>query len=554
MDLHISSRRRCFFWAIEFIFRLTVLLDTMTSSRSSATAGGGGGGGGGDDDDDTTAHETPDIGDGHSLRSLHSMASSFSSGSENSFSGLGSSGGPKSSLRRRRRRGRRRSSQSFVRRQTANQRTMGLVILVVLVVVGAGASALFLSISISSSREDQVILFDSASKGLVAELQTAFDDYKLAGQWVQETCSLASDMTRLDFTYLYENIVSTGLEFQVISWNINVTSDEMRQAIEQEAEQYYSETYPELNLTYVGIRGLEPTDDEGNMAVQPRSRQKFYFPVHYLEPLEGNIEAIDFDLYSSASRRLTINRIMETWKPLVTPRLQLVQETDPSAYSVILMHPGIPNTHPNLDRPASFSSVVLRIPDLLFSTSQLRKNNADALDIYIYDVTNHELGGEIGPEEEPVFLGAAMIRSSGSSASLGDDERTTATSSTVDFLPEITLAELRDQHGKDDKFQEENVNILSDQIWRIVVVAAPGAYDTDLTFIILAGTLLFLLVLSLGVFVYISMRRMIKTTRLKAQAQKERAALIVDNAKSAAKAERELNDFIAHEGTICLFY
>jgi nitrogen-specific signal transduction histidine kinase len=40
---------------------------------------------------------------------------------------------------------------------------------------------------------------------------------------------------------------------------------------------------------------------------------------------------------------------------------------------------------------------------------------------------------------------------------------------------------------------------------------------------------------------------MSKLAQLKASSQKDRARLIVESARSAAKAERELNDFIAHE-------
>jgi signal transduction histidine kinase len=81
----------------------------------------------------------------------------------------------------------------------------------------------------------------------------------------------------------------------------------------------------------------------------------------------------------------------------------------------------------------------------------------------------------------------------------------------------------------------------------IVVVASDGDYDSSLTFVILAGTLLFFLCLSLGLFVYGNFRRLRHVQSLKTQAQKERSLLVLENAKQAAQSERELNDFIAHE-------
>jgi hypothetical protein len=48
-------------------------------------------------------------------------------------------------------------------------------------------------------------------------------------------------------------------------------------------------------------------------------------------------------------------------------------------------------------------------------------------------------------------------------------------------------------------------------------------------------------------WVYASTKRVDQFNRLRSAAESEKATLILDNARRATKAERELNDFIAHE-------
>jgi signal transduction histidine kinase/CheY-like chemotaxis protein len=390
-------------------------------------------------------------------------------------------------------------------------RRLAIFVLIFLVVVGAVSSGCFLALGITSSREDQNDQFVRRSSELVKEIQNAFKDYEVAGQWVQEA-GRKEIISREDFHALYLNLISTGLEFQVASFNPNTTATE-RAELEQEASEFYTQNYPDID--YQGVVGVEPNTDGEGVSVQPRSEQPFYFPVHLLEPVEGNEGAIDFDLYSSASRRKTIHKAIETWKPALTPRLRLVQETDPSAYSVILMHPGIPL--PGLgDKPESFSSMVIRIPDLLKRASQ---GQAESTTVYIFDTSN--------PVVTQQFLGGARV--------YGETK--------MRSLPEVDF-ETAQQHGR--KYVEV-INIVGTSEWTLVVVDRDGAYDPENGFVILAGTLLFLLCLALAIFVYCTMERMTKLNRLKADAQQEKSMLVVENARHSAQTERELNDFIAHE-------
>jgi hypothetical protein len=172
--------------------------------------------------------------------------------------------------------------------------------------------------------------------------------------------------------------------------------------------------------------------------------------VNYVEPVEQNAAATDLDLYSSSKRRATIESALETWAPALTDRLRLVQENDPSAYSVLLMHPGIPlESAPDI-MPRDLSLVVIRIPSLLVRAT---RNQMEAVSLYLYDTTN------AFDENPPPFLGGVHVDVQGSD---------------VEFVDEIELDELLDQVTPVDIYRAP-VRIAS-RTWEVVVVPMQSTY------------------------------------------------------------------------------
>lgn len=268
-------------------------------------------------------------------------------------------------------------------------RQRSLIFSFLIVFVGVCASVGFLVVGLRGAENDQKDRFARHSATVVDSIHSTFLKYETAGLFIHTACR-HRDITRERFRELYKTLVSTGLEFQVVSFNPNTTQEE-RYEFEEESAEFYRENYPDIE--YAGIQGLEPNDGGSELSVQNRSEQPFYFPVHFLEPVEGNEGAIDFDLYSSSSRRDTIRKIMETWKPELTPRLTLVQESQEGSYGVILMHPGTQlSTRPD-ERPQDFVSVVVRIPDLIKAAAGSQESPSTT---YIFDSTDSS--------GEPVFL------------------------------------------------------------------------------------------------------------------------------------------------------
>jgi hypothetical protein len=172
--------------------------------------------------------------------------------------------------------------------------------------------------------------------------------------------------------------------------------------------------------------------------------------------------------------------------------------------------------------PRDLASIVVRIPDLL---KRAGKNRGDASEVYLYDKSDSS--------GEPLFLGAAHIAPDAA-------EKATLTS-----LPEKTLEELY-QHIRGTKaLSYEKTVDAANKEWIVSVHSIEGDYQPNVIFVILGGTIIFVSSVALAVWMYTNQRRIDNYNKMKAHTDAEKAALILDNARQATKAERELNDFIA---------
>jgi signal transduction histidine kinase/ActR/RegA family two-component response regulator len=411
------------------------------------------------------------------------------------------------------------SSSSSTELFRVSQNVSAKVFLVLTILVGVFASSVFLSFGIITTGKEVDEHFIRRATELVKEIEGAWNDIETKALWLHDTCR-PRDITRAQFREVFELISYNGMHFQAISCAYNITTDE-REASEDEAREYFQEKNYS-NVDYSGFTGLEPDPaNPGSFTALPRSEQPFYFPVRFIEPIQGNEAAIDFDLYSSASRAETIEAALTNWKPTLTPRLHLVQETDPSAYSVILMHPGIPVSTDSTRRPKDLATLVIRIPDLLRASAV--HYQSESIAVYIFDSSK--------AYDYQQFLGGVGV-------SVRDGWTTNT------FFAETELSTLRSSNTK--RIYEEALTVASSE-WTIVVVPMAGTFEDELTFVILGAIMIFVACTCLAMFVYARRVAMITKNQMVSSTQAEKAALLVETAKASARAERELNDFIAHE-------
>ena len=243
-----------------------------------------------------------------------------------------------------------------------------------------------------------------------------------------------------------------------------------------------------------------------------------------MEPIIGNEAAIDLDYYSHISRRRTLMHCFEYGEPAITDRLLLVKSPDTvsrcgsqdaASYGVVLMHPGVNISDPGVEIwPRDLSSIVICIPGLL---DRATEDLQVPVQVYVHD--SADSSGDVK------FLGGV---------GMGHDH----------VLYYIDETELQDVHAP--LLYQDHLH-LTNKIWTITVTATMDTYKPNLTFVILGGLLVFLASICLGLWVHTNTQRTHKFNAMKAKVEGEKAALILENTRQAARAERELNDFIAHE-------
>jgi CHASE1-domain containing sensor protein len=388
-----------------------------------------------------------------------------------------------------------------------------LMVTSLIVFLGLATCGGFLGMGIVTAQQVQDEQFARSAIDLIKKMQNAWNDYVNAAAMIHGRCR-GRNFTREDFRELYEYLTA-GLDFQAAQFDPNITYAERAEA-EAEASAFYAEYYPYYD--YQGFIGFE-TDNSTELT--SRSVQDYYFPIHYMEPVEGNERAIGLDYYASGSRRLTVEFCMEEGLPGLTDRLRLVQETEEVSYGVVLMHPGYNLTTNNDVWPHDLASIVIRIPDLLLRSAE---NQGEESAVYLYDKSDSS--------GETIFLGAAQIL-----------PRPNFESAQLIPIEEIEFDVMKSQNTD---FIESDVE-AANKIWTVVVVRQPGTFQPDILFVIIGAVLIFLAAMGLATWVYLHMKRIARYNRERVEVEAEKAGLILATAEEAARVERELNDFIAHE-------
>jgi CHASE1-domain containing sensor protein len=393
--------------------------------------------------------------------------------------------------------------------------TSTCVLVTLVLILGCLTCAAFLGLGMATAFRTQADQFERSAIDVVNKLQSAWNDYVNAAAIIHDRCR-TRNFTRADFRQLYEYLIAGGLEFKAAQFDPNITQDE-RAYYENETREYYAQNYPEVE--YRGFIGFEYAN---STTPEPRSVHPFYFPIQYMEPIPGNEAAIDLDYHASGSRRRTVLSCMEHGKPALTDRLRLVQETEQEAYGVVLMHPGYNlTTQPDV-WPRDLASIVIRIRDLL---ARAVSDQGESSIIYVYDLSDSS--------GWPIFLGAVEVR---------PQEKFNKAS-----LVWLEEKQLNETSKLSPKYKFEKDIDAANKKWKIVVTSLPHTFKANVTFITLGGAIIFIASIFLAGWVWGNARRLRRYNELQVRAEQERVALVLENARQAAKAERELNDFIAHE-------
>ncbi len=142
-----------------------------------------------------------------------------------------------------------------------------------------------------------------------------------------------------------------------------------------------------------GLSGFAITQRRTQGMMVPASERAEYFPVFYVEPLQGNESAIGFDLASNPARLKALHLARDSGEMIATSRITLVQENSNQygflAFVPIYENGRVPN---NVDERRKqllgFGLGVYRVGNLIKSALHLPPDGASDLNIYVYDTSS----------------------------------------------------------------------------------------------------------------------------------------------------------------------
>ena len=295
----------------------------------------------------------------------------------------------------------------------------------------------------------------------------------------------------------------------------NITHS-LRSKVQDESQLFMSNFNPDYN--YGGIRDYLAYPNATFKGIVPSPDRDFYFPIHYLEPLEGNEAALDLDMYSF--RKNEIDKAFDTGKPVLGPRGKLLREDVPDVYAISLIHPGLQTSIAgDLGKHGGVSKLVIRAPDLIRQAAESTVETPKS--IYIFDETPHRT---VTNDGKPIFIAGANIlcKHSWNESQI--------------LLREIAMEDIvHPRHTYMTTIQ------AADHTFRIIVHGEEEDYA--IVWQILGGVAILFGCVVLVVAFHSNLNRVARMHELRHVAETEK----VEMALLQARRETHLNDFIAHE-------
>lgn len=186
--------------------------------------------------------------------------------------------------------------------------------------------------------------------------------------------SVNEKFTRRQFYQFTDTLLEGEKAIKALEWIPNI-SHENRAQFETQARQN----------GFLSFSINERVEDGQLTSARIRDR---YFPVYYVNPIEGNERAIGFDLNSHPARRATLEKSEQLKALSASDPIVLVQDPQ-RAKSVLVFDPVYTDTSlPNAKRQLlGFALLVLRIPDVI---KEAPGNFNEVLSVRIEDQTSSE--------------------------------------------------------------------------------------------------------------------------------------------------------------------
>ena len=187
------------------------------------------------------------------------------------------------------------------------------VIILVLASIGLTLSVLSFKFVMSQEKLEQEAAFEHAATTAARALEHSLHMNMMTLQSVNALYAASHTVERDEFHKFVTPILSQRKSLQALEWVPRVPHAE-RAKYEAAAR---TEGYPDFRIVQKGVQGT----------MAPAAQGKEYFPVYYLEPYQGNEQALGFDLASNPARLAALENSRDTGMPVATARITLLQET-----------------------------------------------------------------------------------------------------------------------------------------------------------------------------------------------------------------------------------
>ena len=141
----------------------------------------------------------------------------------------------------------------------------------------------------------------------------------------------------------------------------------------------------------------------GNGELTPEPEKNEYFPVYYVSPLNGNENAVGFDLASNQTRLDALVLAKDSRSLICTSRITLVQEQG-DQYGLLLISPVyVDSEHGEKSDLIGYALGVFRVGDLISSAENTLSDEMKSLvDLHLYDISAPESAQLLYPKGQDV--------------------------------------------------------------------------------------------------------------------------------------------------------
>jgi len=198
------------------------------------------------------------------------------------------------------------------------------ILLAGLFLAGVGLLVLLFTFVADMVDERERATFEKAAQERFTDLETnitlTLDNLVVVSSFFDAEPSIS----RQQFAKLASPIIDRNPAIQALEWVPRVTRQGRADA--------------ESAARADGVNGFTFKERKPDIGLVPEAERPDYFPVYFVEPLQGNEKAVGFDLGSDATRRAALEQAASSGELVATARITLVQETG-NQYGFLVFRP-----------------------------------------------------------------------------------------------------------------------------------------------------------------------------------------------------------------------